>query len=208
MERQILSYFSITPMWLMPWKCWFYIFNSDLLLIVNNKKELVPNGFCFSFVFDFKRTWIWKRILLSSLVYALKKVFNELESSSFGGDFSGRYHVYFVFDLLNKLTKQRSASAVLDSIEEEEVFWTCPKEICLQQQPWSYAIHLLFQRTRMRNSAFLPTSATSLFSDPISCTHCASLGLSPKNLCNHCWKVCCIRGTLKLSNSSFFYASI
>lgn len=149
-------------MWLMPWKCWFYIFNSDLLLIGNNKKELVPNGFCFSFVFDFKRTWIWKRILLSSLVYALKKVFNELESSSFG---------------------------VLDNIEEEEVFWTCPKEICLQQQPWSYAIHLLFQRTRMRNSAFLPTSATSLFSDPISCTHCASLGLSPKNLCNHCWKV-------------------
>ncbi|KAJ6970417.1 hypothetical protein NC653_034874 [Populus alba x Populus x berolinensis] len=50
----------------------------------NNKKELVTNGFCFSFVFDFKRTWIWKRILLSSLVYALKKVFNELESSSFG----------------------------------------------------------------------------------------------------------------------------
>jgi hypothetical protein len=66
----------------------------------------------------------------------------------------------------------------------------------LQQQSWSYATHLLFQRTRMRNSAFLPTSATSLFSDPISCTHCAALGLSPKNLCNHCWKVCCIRWTL------------
>jgi hypothetical protein len=78
------------------------------------------------------------------------------------------------------LTQQRSASAVLDNIEEGEVFWKCPKEICLQQQPWSYATHLLFQRTRMRNSAFLPTSATSLFSDPISCTHCASLGLSPK----------------------------
>lgn len=87
------------------------------------------------------------------MVHALKKVINELESSSFG---------------------------VLDSIEEE-VFWTCSKEFCFQQQPWSYAIHLLFHRTR--NSASLPTSATSLFSDPISCTRCASLGLPPKK--NH-----------------------
>ena len=53
------------------------------------------------------------------MVYALKKVINELESGSFGGDFSGQCHVYFVFDVLNKLTKQRSASAVLDNIEEE-----------------------------------------------------------------------------------------
>ncbi|KAJ6676744.1 TETRATRICOPEPTIDE REPEAT (TPR)-LIKE SUPERFAMILY PROTEIN-RELATED [Salix viminalis] len=55
-----------------------------------------------------------ERIFLTSMVYALKKVINELESGSFG---------------------------VLDNIEEEN-------------------------QNETRNSAFLPTSVTSLFSDP------------------------------------------
>uniref|UniRef100_A0A6N2LSI5 Uncharacterized protein n=1 Tax=Salix viminalis TaxID=40686 RepID=A0A6N2LSI5_SALVM len=36
------------------------------------------------YVSPIKRTWIWERIFLTFMVYALKKVINELESGSFG----------------------------------------------------------------------------------------------------------------------------
>lgn len=196
-------------MWLMQWKCWFYIFNSYLLLIGNNKKELVPNGFCFSFVFDFKRTWIWKRILLSSLVYALKKVFNELEeSSSFGGDFSGRYHVYFVFDLLNKLTKQRSASAVLDNIKREKYSENVPRKFVCNSSP-EVMPPIFFSREPEREiQHFCPPLRLPCSLILFLALTVPPLASPPKTYAIIAERYAASGEPFKLSNSSFFYASI
>ncbi|KAB5524925.1 hypothetical protein DKX38_022674 [Salix brachista] len=60
--------------------------------VLQNPGMMITNGgFLTNFVHDYTdenfvgfMTWIWKRIFLSSMVYALKKVINELESGSFG----------------------------------------------------------------------------------------------------------------------------